>query len=54
MPIATIIQAYSSFLILGALIGFFKRATFPPLIAAVVLTFIGFYASGMENRHPKQ
>ena len=53
MPIATIIQAYSTFLVMGALIGFFKKRSLPPLVAAVVLTIIGFYAAGIENKHPK-
>jgi len=53
MPIATIIQAYSTFLVMGALIGFFKKRSLPPLVAAIVLTIIGFYAAGIENKHPK-
>ena len=53
MPIATIIQAYSTFLVMGALIGFFKKRSLPPLVAAIVLTIIGFYAAVIENKHPK-
>lgn len=53
MPLATIIQAYSTFLIMGALVAFFKKGVLQPLIAAVVLTLVGFYAAGIENKHPK-
>jgi len=53
MPIATIIQAYSSFLIIGSLVGFMKKGAVQPLVVAVVITFIGFYAAGIENKHPK-
>merc|ERR1712130_303022 len=53
MPVATIIQSYSTFLVMGALIGFFKKRSLPPLAAAVLLTIVGFYAAGIENKHPK-
>jgi len=54
MPVATIIQAYSSFLIIGALIGFMKRGAVQPLIVALVIAIVGFYAAGIENKHPKR
>jgi hypothetical protein len=54
MPVATIIQCYSTFLVMGALIGFFKRRTLPPLFGAVALTIVGFTAAGMENSYPKR
>ena len=54
MPIATIIQAYSSFLIIGCLIGFMKKGAVQPLAAAVVIAIVGFYAAGIEGKHPKR
>ena len=54
MPVATVIQAYSSFLIIGALIGFMKRGAVQPLIVALVIAIVGFYAAGIENKHPKR
>ena len=54
MPVATVIQAYSSFLIIGALIGFMKKGAIQPLIVAVVIAIVGFYAAGIENKHPKR
>ncbi|CBY21881.1 unnamed protein product [Oikopleura dioica] len=54
MPVATIIQCYSSFLVMGALIGFFKKRSLTPLFAAVALTIVGFTAAGMENTYPKR
>ena len=54
MPVATVIQAYSSFLIIGALIGFMKKGAIQPLIVAVVIAVVGFYAAGIENKHPKR
>ena len=54
MPVATIIQAYSTFLVMGALIGFFKKRSLPPLFAAIALTIVGFTAAGMENSYPKR
>ena len=54
MPVATIIQCYSTFLVMGALIGFFKRRSLPPLFGAIALTIVGFTAAGMENSYPKR
>ena len=54
MPVATIIQCYSTFLVMGALIGFFKKRSLPPLFAAIALTIVGFTAAGMENSYPKR
>ena len=54
MPIATLIQAYSSFLIIGSLVGFMKKGAVQPLIVAVVIAIVGFYAAGIENKHPKR
>ena len=54
MPVASVIQAYSSFLIIGCLVGFMKRGAVQPLVAAVVIAIVGFYAAGIEGKHPKR
>jgi len=53
MPIASVIQAYSSFLIIGSLVGFMKKGAVQPLVAAFVIAIVGFYAAGIEGKHPK-
>ena len=54
MPIASVIQAYSSFLIIGSLVGFMKKGAVQPLVAAFVIAIVGFYAAGIEGKHPKK